>query len=385
MGSIQAPASKLFTPLQIGRNTLSHRVVMAPLTRMRANDDRVHNVALASEYYTQRAAIPGTLIITEATYVSPNAVGYPNIPGIWSEAQVAAWKEIVAAVHAKGSFIWLQLWAMGRAANPQLLAAEGQGTPVAPSAIPMGDDAPTPRELSEDEIKTYIANYTQAARNAIEGAGFDGVEIHGANGYLIDQFTQDVSNTRTDGWGGSIEKRSRFALEVSKSIVAAVGADRVGYRISPWSTFQGMKMADPTPQFSHLVSGLKELKLAYLHVVESRVSGYLDVESEENNHALLKIWGNTSPVLSAGGYTPEIAKKAVEEGGEYHDKDVAVVFGRHFISNPDLVYRLRHGVPFTKYDRDLFYNLKEARGYTDYAYSKEFEASVQDAKDAQAA
>jgi NADPH2 dehydrogenase len=219
---------------------------MSPLTRFRADESHVQ-LPFVKEYYTQRASVPGTLIISEATFISPRGSGYGNVPGIYSPAQITAWKEIADSVHAKGSFIFLQLWALGRTANPGNLSKEGNEL-VSSSAVPMGEGAPTPRALTEDEIEQFIKDYAQAGRNAID-AGFDGVEIHGANGYLVDQFTQDTSNKRTDGWGGSIEKRARFAVEVSKALVEAIGADKVGIRLSPWSPFQGMKMEEVQNQW----------------------------------------------------------------------------------------------------------------------------------------
>ncbi|MCJ1315818.1 Chanoclavine-I aldehyde reductase fgaOx3 [Xylographa vitiligo] len=358
----------LSDPLRIGKCQLQHRLVMAPLTRYRADDAHVP-LPMAIEYYAQRASVPGTLLITEATFISPRASGYNNIPGIYSTAQIAQWKQITAAVHAKQSYIYLQLWALGRAAQPEVLAAEGYDH-VSSSATPMSADAPTPRALTEPEIHAFIADYAAAARNAI-AAGFDGVEIHAANGYLIDQFTQDTCNRRTDAWGGSVAGRARFALEVARAVVAAVGAERTGIRLSPFSAFQGMRMADPVPQFTHLTRELSKLSLSYLHVVESRVSGSADVETTAKIDFLVEAWGATSPVLVAGGFTPGSAKRAVEE--EYPG-EVAVVFGRYFISNPDLPFRVLRGVELAKYDRGTFYKAGSAEGYTDYPFSGEWEA-----------
>ena len=341
---------------------------MAPLTRFRANDAHVHG-DLAVEYYSQRASVPGTLLITEATFISPRASGYPNVPGVYNAAQVAAWKKVTDAVHAKGSFIYCQLWALGRAATPDVLKKEGnEKWYTSSSDIPL-EGKPKPRPLDEEEIWGYVQDYAHAAKTAIE-AGFDGVEIHGANGYLVDQFLQDTANKRDDAWGGSVEKRSRFGLEVAKAVVEAVGADRTGIRLSPFSTFQQMKMAEPIPQFSHIIKGLKELKLAYIHLVESRVSGNADVEPTEKVDPLLEVWNNASPVFLAGGFQPESAKKSVEEYGKY---DVVVVFGRHFIANPDLPFRVQKGIEFTKYNRDTFYKTGSPDGYIDYPFSKEFE------------
>merc|ERR1711964_603734 len=245
---------------------------------------------------------------TEATFIAPKAGGYGNAPGIWSAEQIASWKKVTEAVHAKGSFIYLQLWALGRAADPTQLKKEfGPDAEVKSSGNVPFEGGATPTPLTEEEIKEYIELYAQAAKNSIE-AGFDGVEIHGANGYLIDQFTQDNANNRTDAYGGSVEKRARFGIEVAKAVVEAVGADKTGIRLSPFSTFQGKKM-----------------KLAYIHVVESRISGNADVETTEKIDFLLDIWNNQSPVLVAGGFKPDSAKRAADE--EYKDKDVLVVFG----------------------------------------------------------
>lgn len=228
----------LFTPIKVGSMNLSHRIVLAPLTRFRAHSTHVHG-PYAATYYAQRASVSGTLLISEATYISQAAGGMDYVPGIYTQEQVAAWKEVTDAVHEKGSFIFCQLWALGRAAFPNVLVKENNSPLVSASNIPLSI-RPTaiPHALTESEIKTYIANYAAAARYAIE-AGFDGVEIHCANGYLIDQFLQEVSNVREDGWGGSIEKRSRFAIEVADAVVKEVGAERVGLRLSPWSPFQG--------------------------------------------------------------------------------------------------------------------------------------------------
>lgn len=362
-------STTLFNPVAVGNAKLSHRVVLAPLTRIRANKDHVHG-PLAVEYYAQRASQPGTLLITEATFISPQAGGMGNVPGIWNEAQIDAWKKVTDAVHAKGSFIFLQLWALGRAAGVPELEAEGiHNGHVSSSPVPIDAGGPVPRALSEDEIQQYIKDYAQAAKNSI-AAGFDGVEVHGANGYLIDQFTQDTCNHREDSWGGSVENRSRFGLEVTKAVVEAVGADKVGIRLSPFSRFQGMKMAQPIPQFSHLVRGLKEFNLAYLHLVEPRISGNADVETTDTVNFALDIWGKTSPVLLAGGFKPASAKAVSEE---YPDHEVLVVFGRLFIANPDLPFRIQRDLELNAPDRSTFYIPEEPKGYIDYPFSKDWE------------
>ncbi|TDZ28360.1 Chanoclavine-I aldehyde reductase fgaOx3 [Colletotrichum trifolii] len=366
-------STKLFEPLRVGQAQLSHRVVMAPLTRFRFAADHVP-LDMALEYYTQRASVPGTLIIAEAVLISEAHGGFPNAPGIWNDAQIAGWKTITDAVHAKGSSIFCQLIAPGRAAVVPVLDKEGGHPLLSASAIPIDESSPVPREMTPAEIAQAVADFAQAGRNAM-AAGFDGVEVHGANGYLVDQFLQDASNRRADEWGGSVANRARFPLAVAAALAEAVGGgDRVGFRVSPWSSFQGMRMADPVPQFSHLARGLRDLRLAYLHVVESRVNNWQDVQKVEGIEFLLDIWDNASPVLVAGGFTPELARRAVDD--EYARWDVAVVFGRHFLANPDLPFRIKHGLPLNKYDRDTFYTPSIPEGYIDYPFHPEFERHV---------
>lgn len=353
--------SSLFSPLTIGRVTLSHRVVMAPMTRRRATEAHVP-LPLMVEYYSQRASVPGTLIITEATSVSPRSAALPNTPGLWTAEQIEAWKPVTAAVHARQSFIYVQLWMCGRASRP---GAVRRGAAVVSSGdVPVGPESPVPRPMTEGEIQDAIAEFAQASRNAIE-AGFDGVELHGANGYLLDQFLQDVSNNRDDAWGGSVEKRSRFPLAVATAVAEAIGADRVGYRVSPWSTHHGMGMRDPVPQFSDLVTKLKALKLAYLHMVESRVSGNSDAPKGPSLDFLSDLWDVTSPVIYAGGYNAASARERADEQ-RARGREAAVAFGRVFVSNPDLPARVRDMLPVTAYIRDLFYEVGATKGYVDY-------------------
>ncbi|KAK6073829.1 NADPH2 dehydrogenase [Seiridium cupressi] len=361
--------SRLFQPLKVGNATVQHRIAMAPLTRFRASDEHVP-LPFVKEYYAQRASVPGTLIVSEATLISKQAgVGaYSNVPGIYSKEQIAAWKEVTDAVHEKKSFIYLQIWALGRVADPEATKKEG-GEVKSASPIPHEEGATVPKELTQDEIKSLVAEYAKAARNAVE-AGFDGVEIHGANGYLVDQFIQDNSNQRTDSYGGSIENRSRFAIEVATAVVDAVGAERTAIRLSPYSSFQGMGMKDPIPQFTNVVSKLKPLKLSYLHLVESRIDGNADTEATEKVDFAVQAWENTSPILLAGGFTPESAKRAANE--EYKNRDIIIVFGRSFISTPDLPFRIQKGIPLTPYDRNKFYNAGEKDGYITWPFSKEF-------------
>ncbi|KAL1955688.1 hypothetical protein VTO42DRAFT_8160 [Malbranchea cinnamomea] len=364
---------QIFSPLQVGNCHLAHRIAMCPLTRWRANAAHVHQ-SIGREYYEQRASVRGTLLISEATFISPRAAGYANAPGIWNDEQIQAWKEIVDAVHAKGSYIYLQLWALGRAANAAVLKQEFGHDVVSSSAVPLKEGQEPPRALTEPEIHQFIADYAQAAKNAVQKAGFDGVEIHAANGYLIDQFTQDTCNKRTDNWGGSVENRARFCLEVTRAVVDAVGAQNVGLRLSPYSTFQGMRMADPVPQFTYLVERLRDFKLAYLHVVEPRIAGNADIESSDNIDWLVNLWGNTSPVVVAGGYKPDLASvQAVAD--RFKESDVIVGFGRYYISNPDLPFRIQKGIAATPYDRGTFYIPESPKGYIDYPFSEEFLAA----------
>ncbi|KAH8194876.1 hypothetical protein TruAng_010956 [Truncatella angustata] len=341
---------------------------MAPLTRLRATDDHIP-VPLMAEYYSQRASVPGTLIISEGTYVSPSACGgFANAPGIWSKAQVAAWRTITDEVHRKGCFIVCQIFAMGRAANAEVAEKEGIDI-VGPSAIPVGQGSAIPRPMIIQEIKQTVQDFATAAKNAID-AGFDGVECHGANGYLIDQFIQDVSNQRDDEYGGSVENRSRLISDIMKAVVDAVGPERVGLRLSPWSSFNGMKMKDPIPQFADIINKASNLNLAFLHLVESRISGSEDQEGGESLEFAYKLWNG--PLLVAGGFKAAEAQKLVDE--QYPDKDMMVIFGRYFVSNPDLVYRIKKGLELSEYERKTFYT-NSAAGYVDYRFSAEYLAS----------
>ncbi|KIW81658.1 hypothetical protein Z517_04684 [Fonsecaea pedrosoi CBS 271.37] len=341
---------------------------MAPMTRRRAHDDYVPS-ELMVDYYAQRASVPGTLLISEAVATSHRASVWQNTTGIYNDNQMSKWQTVVEAVHAKGSYIFAQLWITGRAARPAAVAAGAEV--ISSSDIPWSPESAVPRALEEDEIWACVNDFRQAALNAI-AAGFDGVEIHGANGYLVDQFTQDTCNRRTDAWGGNIENRARFAIEVSKAVTEAVGADRVGFRISPWCKHHGMGMDNPIPQFTYLLQELQKLQLAYLHIIEARVAGNADADLRDSIDVFVDAWNNTSPVIVAGGYTAESALQVVD--GKYRGKDVLVAFGRQFISNPDLPFRVKEGIPFTKYNRHTFYEVLSPEGYTDYKFSPEFQA-----------
>ncbi|KIK61449.1 hypothetical protein GYMLUDRAFT_43018 [Collybiopsis luxurians FD-317 M1] len=393
--SAQTPSrAALFQPAQVGFMTLKHRVVLAPLTRMRADTEHVPH-PIVKEYYSQRASVPGSLLIAEATLISHQAGGYAHVPGIWTNEQISRWKEITQAIHSKGSFVYLQLWALGRTATPQKhilpeihyrLANTEPNFPfdfVSASDISISPDDPQkPRPLTIDEIKEYPKWYATAAKNAIDHAGFDGVEIHGANGYLIDQFLQDVSNNRTDAYGGSVENRARFGLEVVDAVVQAVGPERTAIRISPWASFQGMRMKDPKPTFRYFVQELQKAhpNLSYLHLVEPRVDGYYIVDElpeGEDNDFIREIWtqeGNSRWLISAGGYNRDTAIQAVElKGG-------LVAFGRAFLANPDLPLRLESNIPLNKGDRNTYYipDGSGPEGYTDYPSAPKEKSKIQE-------
>jgi N-ethylmaleimide reductase len=369
----------LFSPLEVGPYQLQHRVVMAPLTRMRADRSSFAPRALNAEYYGQRAT-PGGLIIAEASPVMVTGRGNPATPGIYSDAQVAGWRGVVDAVHAKGGLIFLQLWHVGRVSHSSF--QPGGALPIAPSAVPISGNGmlamtadgrmvpyETPRALETSEIGEIVAAFRQAARNA-HAAGFDGVEIHGANGYLLEQFLQSHTNLRTDRYGGSIENRARLPLEIAQAAIEVWGANRVGVRLSPYGIANGSGEADPMPLYAHVVKALDSLGLAYLHFIEPRSSGAGRAEVNWTNvpSAMVlfrPLWRGV--LIAAGGFTGETAEAALTQG--YAD---AIAFGRIFIANPDLPRRLRHGFPLNPYNRATFYG-GEAAGYTDYPVYGELE------------
>ncbi|MCU5774445.1 alkene reductase [Erwiniaceae bacterium BAC15a-03b] len=359
---------RLFSPLKIGALKLSHRVVMAPLTRMRAAQPGNIPQSLNTEYYRQRAS-QGGLIITEGTQISPTAQGMPATPGIHSAEQIEVWKAITQAVHARGTFIVMQLWHVGRISHSSLLGGQ---RPVAPSAISAPGDAftatfsrapfETPNALSTTDIPLVIEDYAQAARNALL-AGFDGVEIHAANGYLLEQFLQNRSNHRTDNYGGSIDNRCRLVLEVATAVSQVFGPDRTGIRLSPFGIANGSGDDNPLPLYSYLIKQLATLDLAYLHLIEPRASGAGQAEVNHQNvpfasELFRPLWPNA--LIAAGNYSPETAEAAIGAG-----RTDAVAFGRLFIANPDLPERIKIGGSLNSYDRTTFYG-GGASGYTDY-------------------
>lgn len=356
--------SKLFTSTQIGPYTLEHRVVMAPLTRMRAEAGDVPG-ELMREYYGQRAS-RGGLIITEATAVAPVGIAYAGAPGLYDDSQIECWKRITETVHAQGGLIFAQLWHAGRMAHPQSNNGE---QPVAPSAIAaegfaVGRQGPVtleqPRALEGDEIPAIIEQFRSAARRALL-AGFDGVELHGANGYLPDQFLQDNANLRTDEYGGSIPNRARLILELAQALVEVWGAERVGVRVSPAGGFGSMHDSDPAALFGYLAEQLDRFGLAYLHTVEPRLRDYADANAFDPPTIARQLRGQFhGPIISAGGFQRDSADEILDSG----DADL-VAFGRLFIANPDLPERLRGDLPLNAYDRSTFYG-GDHRGYTDY-------------------
>jgi len=353
--------SDLFSTFQLGPYTLKNRIVMAPLTRNRAGAGNVPT-ALMAEYYTQRA--DAGLIVSEATQICPEGQGYDNTPGIHSDAQIAGWKKITDAVHARGGRMFMQLWHVGRISHVQV-QPNGQA-PVAPSAITAKaktfvggsfQDVSAPRALELDEIPGIIAAYVQAARNAI-AAGFDGVEVHAANGYLLDQFQRDGTNHRTDAYGGSISNRVRLTIEVMRGITAAVGAERTGIRISPMTPANDASDSNPQALFNHLVEELNLLKPVYIHIIEGATGGDRNYGGSFDYGALRQrcqgAW------LVNNGYDRDMALAAVAEG-----RADLVAFGRPFIANPDLVIRLKRAAPLNTLNRATLYG-GGVEGYTDY-------------------
>jgi N-ethylmaleimide reductase len=353
-------ASKLFEPYKLGAVTLTNRAVMAPLTRNRAVEGFVPN-PLAVEYYGQRAS--AGLLITEASQISQQGQGYQDTPGIYTKEQIAGWRKVTDRVHERGGHIYIQLWHVGRISHTSLQV--NNGAPVAPSAIQAKGktfvggtfaDVSAPRALELSEIPGIIDSFRRASANAIE-AGFDGIEIHGANGYLLDQFSKDGANKRTDAYGGSIENRARLILEVAKAITGEIGGDRTGIRISPVSPANDISDSSPQPLFDHIIDGLNALKLVYLHVVEGATGGPRD-NTPFDYESLRKRFSGT--YIANNGYDFKLATSVLEK-----NKADLIAFGKLFISNPDLVERLKLGAPLNDFDKNTFYG-GGAAGYTDY-------------------
>ncbi|MDO8720555.1 MAG: alkene reductase [Polaromonas sp.] len=360
----------LFDPVQAGDLRLANRIVMAPLTRNRAPE--AIPTPLMTEYYTQRAT--AGLIITEATAISQQAQGYADVPGLYGTEQLDGWKPITEAVHDAGGKIVVQLWHVGRVSHTDL--QPNGGKPVAPSAITaktktvlIKDGVPTfvatsePRALDAAELPDIVHTYQAAARNAVETAGFDGVEIHAANGYLLDQFLKSGSNQRTDDYGGSLKNRARLLLEVVRAVTGAIGGGRTGIRLSPVTPANDAFDADPQPLFDYVVRQLAKLNLAYIHIIEGATGGARALPDRPFDYAELKAAyraaGGKGAWMVNNGYNKAMAEQAVQEGADL------IAFGKPFIANPDLVARLRNNAPLNTPDQATFYG-GGAKGYTDY-------------------
>ncbi|RAI04105.1 alkene reductase [Acuticoccus sediminis] len=354
---------KLFTPVKLGALSLPNRVLMAPLTRNRAKRPGDVPTQMNARYYAQRAS--AGLIISEGTQISPEGKGYIDTPGIYSDEQVAGWRLVTDAVHEAGGRIVAQLWHVGRVSHISL--QPDSQAPVAPSAIRAEaktyieggfSDVSDPRELKTDEIGHVVEDYGRAAKNAL-AAGFDGVELHAANGYLVDQFIRDGSNTREDAYGGPLQNRLRFLREVLESIVANIDADRVGVRFAPFSNGNGISDSDPMTTFSGAIEALNPFGLAYLHMVEGQIRT-TEAAGRAEVAELRKLFKGS--YVANNGYDRDMAIKAVASGAVD-----AVAFGRDFIANPDLPKRLEINAPLNEQDRDTFYGGQE-HGYTDYPF-----------------
>ncbi|KAL2202289.1 FMN-linked oxidoreductase [Sarocladium strictum] len=378
----------LFSSFQLGHIKLEHRVIQAPLTRMRADKESagVHVPGpRVVQYYGDRAN-KGGLQLTEATDICHNASAYPGVPGVFTKSQLTGWRKVTDAVHAKGGFIYSQLWHTGRASSTGMRGGEKC---VSASDLPMPgtyldggkcDDDP-PRALTVEEIHGLTEEWAAAAKRAVDEAGFDGVEIHSANGYLLEQFLHDNVNTRTDRYGGSVEGRCRFTLEVISAVTKAIGADKVGIRLSPYNFFQGTRDSDPNAHWSYLCEQIaslpKDQRPAYVHMVEPRFDEELDEEAklaslpssakkQKNSLNIFRDILRPAGVafLAAGNFNRDNAPVKVKSG----EAD-GIIFGRHFIANPDLPKRLREGLELNKYDRTTFYGADPPeKGYNDYPF-----------------
>ncbi|KAL3232600.1 NADPH dehydrogenase 2 [Nakaseomyces bracarensis] len=374
--------TNMFEPIKVGNIELSHRAVMGPLTRFRGKTPgNIPNAELAYEYYKQRAQRPGTLIVTEGTFISARAGGYDHAPGIWSKEQTEGWKKVFEGIHAQKSYVFVQLWALGRLANAVELARDGLKFEGASSGVYADESSKEAAEkannplvaLSKEDIRDYVEEYVKAAKNAID-AGADGVEIHAANGYLLSQFLDIKANQRTDEYGGNIENRARFTLEVVDALIDAIGAERVAIRLAPFMLYGGLVgSSNPTQiaQYAYLAGELERRgkegkRLAYFHLMEPRVVDPVKTEDEEGsedntvtNDFFNSIWKGV--IIKSGNYAihPEVAKEVIK------DKRTLISYGRFFISTPDLVDRLEKGLKLNSYDRNTFYS-PDAKGYTDY-------------------
>ncbi|KQR77200.1 alkene reductase [Burkholderia sp. Leaf177] len=360
--------SSLFSSVKVGSYEFAHRVVLAPLTRMRA-ESGARPGPLMAEYYAQRTS-PGALLIGEATIAAANGNGYLGAPGLYDDSQIAGWKLVTDAVHARGGRMFLQLYHAGRQSNAQLQPDGGR--PVGPSEIEHGGVAYTEsgwvpntpnRALETAEIAGIVESFRDAAARGVK-AGFDGVELHAANGYLFDQFLQDGSNKRTDEYGGSIANRARLLLDATRAVIGVWGADKVAVRIGPSGAFGDMSDSNPEALFTYVTDELDKLGIAYLHLIEPRIVGNIEDETRDQRPLAAQSLRPHfhGPIIAAGGFDGDSADAILQAG----DADL-VAFGRHFIANPDLPERLRQHLPLNKYDRETFFGGTEA-GYTDYPF-----------------
>lgn len=368
--------SSLFSPVKVGSYEFAHRVVLAPLTRMRAGEGARPGTLMA-EYYAQRTS-PGALLIGEATIAAPEGNGYLGAPGLYDDSQIAGWKAVTDAVHAKGGKMFLQLYHAGRQSNAQLQPDGGR--PVGPSEVPHGGVAYTEagwvpntpnRALETAEVAAVVERFRSAAQRGVE-AGFDGVELHAANGYLFDQFLQDGSNRRTDEYGGSIENRARLLLDTTRAVIDVWGADKVAVRLGPSGSWGDMSDSAPQALFGYVAAQLNALGIAYLHLIEPRIAGNIEDEARDQAPVAAKTLRAVfhGPIIAAGGFDGASAQAIVQSG----DADL-VAFGRHFIANPDLPERLHKHLPLNPYDRATFFG-GTAVGYTDYPFFAEDAVAV---------
>ena len=360
--------SKLMSPVKIGSFDIAHRVVLAPLTRMRAETGAIPGPLMA-EYYAQRAS-KGGFLIGEATIAAANGNGYLGAPGLYDDSQIAGWKQVTDAVHAKGGTIFLQLYHAGRQSNVDV--QPNGSIPVGPSEILHGGVAYTEagwvpntpnRALTIAEIAELVESFRAAAQRGV-AAGFDGVELHAANGYLFDQFLQDGSNKRTDIYGGSFENRTRFLLEATRAVISVWGSDKVAVRVGPSGNWGDMSDSNPEALFTYVAQQLSPLKLAYLHLIEPRIAGNIEDETKNPAPVAAQLMRKhyTGTIIAAGGFDAASAEAIVKAG----DADL-VAFGRHFIANPDLPERIRNSWPLNDYDRPSFFGGTDV-GYTDYPF-----------------
>ena len=355
---------KLFEPTNLGNIELQNRMVMSPMTRCRAIDNIPNQLMVT--YYRQRAS--AGLIITEGVAPSPNGLGYARIPGLYNQEQIKGWKRVTTAVHDEGGKIFAQLMHTGRVSHPDNMSSDAQV--VAPSAVPMSGEMytdtsgmqpyPLAKAMTGEEIRKAQLEYVQAAQNAII-AGFDGIELHGANGYLIDQFINPASNQRSDDYGGAFKNRARFAIEVAQQVADAIGKERTGIRLSPYGVFNDMMIFDDVQEtYQYIAAELGKIGLAYIHTVDHSSMGAPEVPTEIKIKIKDAFGGK---IIASGGYEMERAEKDLLEG-----KADLVAFGRPFLANPDLVHRFKENLPLNNPDFDTFYTPGE-KGYTDYSIS----------------